>query len=44
MTYLAILFQQNLLPAIFAHLPAGASVNQVIHYAQIIKSGKMLKV
>ncbi|XP_058794705.1 lipase 3-like [Phymastichus coffea] len=30
----------ELLPAILAHVPAGASVNQFIHYSQIIKSGK----
>ncbi|XP_031783474.1 lipase 3-like [Nasonia vitripennis] len=29
----------ELLPAILAHIPAGASVNQFVHYAQIIKSG-----
>ena len=30
---------QTLFPAIVAHVPAGAGVNQFVHYAQIIRSG-----
>ena len=37
------LFLQSLLPVILAKIPAGSSVNQVIHYAQMIKSGKLYK-
>ncbi|XP_011498523.1 PREDICTED: lipase 3-like [Ceratosolen solmsi marchali] len=32
-------FDTSLLPAIISNVPAGASVRQFIHYAQIIKSG-----
>lgn len=33
---------QTLLPIILGHAPAGASTKQMVHYAQLVKSGKRL--
>lgn len=37
------LFPQKVLPNVFNAFPAGASLNQVIHYAQMVHSGKFCK-
>ncbi|XP_058794543.1 uncharacterized protein LOC131666151 [Phymastichus coffea] len=36
-------FDMKLLPAVLAHVPAGAGVRQFVHYAQLIKSGYFRK-
>lgn len=32
--------QQTMVPVIFGHTPAGAATQQLIHYAQLVRSGK----
>lgn len=36
------IFQKELLPAILAHTPAGSSVKQFVHYAQLMNSGMII--
>lgn len=38
--YVSFIVFQTLIPVIFGHLPAGASVKTMVHYAQEIRSGK----
>ncbi|XP_072757128.1 lipase 3-like isoform X2 [Anoplolepis gracilipes] len=33
-------FNKTLLPIIWEHVPAGVSIKQIVHFAQLIKSGK----
>ncbi|CAL1688829.1 unnamed protein product [Lasius platythorax] len=35
-------FNKTLLPIVLGHIPAGASTKQVIHFAQLVKSGSFL--
>ena len=38
-----ILILQTLLPYVLGHTPAGASTRTVLHYAQLVNSGKFCK-
>jgi len=41
---LLLFISQTLLPIILGHTPAGASTKQVMHYVQLINTGKHIRV